>query len=276
MKKNGDVVMSGERKNIFDSYIMAEVLSCLKQKIAFPDELITALCSNTMEIVLERKLEEIGEKTKEFCVLMSRYWNAKEYLNEKNTELLFQMGRLDTCARMLDRLISEQDVNDYLAVNAKHFMGRYSFFYSVHMKPGIRHNELAQSMKVSVSCLSQFAAKIQRFGYYDRQLLGREKYYTLTRDGERLFEEMEKIKREETVAESAALISSSKEYSRANSLGLDAQIGQQKRYEDGRQNSKEGYSTEGVLADYLRSRTVNFTKDVEDECTNQSDQLIGA
>ena len=165
-------------------------MNCLKKKTIIPDDVMYVFYSKTLKVVQDKAYGAVTDHAKDFCLYMSNLWSSKKYLEASSPVFIFQLGELHTCARMLDDLFAERE-NEYdIEVNSKWLFSKRLFFKLISENPGIKHTDLAIMMGISKSSLSQFVSKVYGLGYHYERNAGREKYYYLTKLGQKLLSRM--------------------------------------------------------------------------------------
>lgn len=194
-------------KLISDTLVKA-ICSCLESKIDIPNEYINAFITRTMLVVQKEDRKQISTLYPRLCDSVFTYFRGQQY-NEKvlqvsnandshvayekpnNRAFVFKMGQLHACITILNDVIRKLDESETTINNKAYFVKNIMFFKAIANKPGIKHNELAEIMGKSPSSLSQFVLRIQQYNYFTQTVVGREKYYSLTSKGTKLFDELE-------------------------------------------------------------------------------------
>ena len=172
-----------------DKYIDI-ILKYLQSNEIIPDNIMYLFYSKTMIVVQEKAYDALTEHAKDFCLYMSNLRNSHMYLDLNKPAFVFQLGELNTCARMLDNLFEEKETEHRIVINSKLLFNKFLFFKFISENPGIKHTALAKEMGTSKSNLSQFVSRIQGYCYHYERKAGREKYYYLTKTGSQLLEQM--------------------------------------------------------------------------------------
>ncbi len=172
-----------------DEYVNV-IMYHLQNNDTIPDDIVYLFYSKTLEVVQAKAYYAVTRHAKDFCLYMSNLWRSHTYLNDCSPTLVFQLGELHTCARMLDNLFEEQEKEHQFDLTSKWLSNKSLFFQLIDENPGIKQSALAKEMSVSKSSLSQFTARIRGYGLYYERTMGREKYYFLTSTGTQLLKQM--------------------------------------------------------------------------------------
>lgn len=155
-----------------------------------PDELIYEFSQDTKEIIRNNAALDIPSEFWSFQNYIEMFWRGRKYETEKNTALIYQMGQLLSYVNMIRDIADEDEKTLSLDEYARHWANKYLVFKGIHDEYGINHKKLAEVSKLTPSALSQFIAKTKWDGYFTYRNIGREKYYYLTEQGEKLYELM--------------------------------------------------------------------------------------
>lgn len=183
-----DGLMTYVRDFILKDTNVDEIMGYLEKREIIPDDTLYVFYSRTMKVVQDKAYSAVTERAKDFCSYMSYLWSSRAFFDYESPLLIFQLGELHTCSRMLEKLFSDKREEDDIEINSKWLSNKGLFFQLISDNPGIKHGELAASMQISKSSLSQFVSKIKGYGYHYERTAGREKYYYLTNFGHRLLD----------------------------------------------------------------------------------------
>lgn len=152
-----------------------------------PEDLLYEFSQNTIKIIQHHASAQIPPSFWNLQHYVEMFWRGRKYQKEKNTVFVYQMGQLLTCTNMIrdvvDADVKTMSISDY----ARRWDSKYPVYKGIHDKPGINHKKLAAVSENSISSLSQFISKTKWDGYIIYRSAGREKYYYLTENGEKLY-----------------------------------------------------------------------------------------
>lgn len=193
----GGLSMDEESSYILkDSYI-DKMMDYLQNDSLIPEDFMHLFYFKIMKAFTEKAYDSISDHAKIFCLYMSHVWSSQIFMEStSNPALIFQLGELHTCAKVLDDFFSEKEKENNIEENSIRFFNRKRFFEYIANNPGIKHSDLASKMDISLSNLSQFVSKIKGYKYHIERVCGREKYYYLTKTGIALLKRMEEMEKE--------------------------------------------------------------------------------
>lgn len=152
-----------------------------------PEDLLYEFSQDTIKIIQHRSTDEIPSTFWNLQHYVEMFWRGKKYKKEKNPILIYQMGQMLAYTNMVRDIADENERTMNLDEYARRWENKYLVFKGIHDVPGITHKKLAAVSHQSVSSLSQFIAKTKWDGYIIYRTGGREKYYYLTENGEKLY-----------------------------------------------------------------------------------------
>lgn len=155
-----------------------------------PDELMYEFSQDTKEIVRNNAAFDIPSEFWNFQNYIEMFWRGRKYETAENATLIYQMGQLLSYVNMIRDIADEDEKTISLDEYANHWGNKYLVFKGIHDEYGINHKKLAEVSDLTPSALSQFIAKTRWDGYFTYRNVGREKYYYLTEEGEKLYELM--------------------------------------------------------------------------------------
>lgn len=155
-----------------------------------PDEIIYEFSQETKEIVRNRAVVDIPSEFWNFQNYIEMFWRGRKYETADNTALIYQMGQLLSYVNMIRDIADEDERVLSLDEYVNHWEKKYPVFKGIHDESGINHKKLAEVSGLTPSALSQFIAKTKWDGFFIFRNVGREKYYYLTEEGEKLYELM--------------------------------------------------------------------------------------
>ena len=159
----------------------------LVKRIEIPEELLYEFPQNILKMIQNHATSEIPSAFWNLQHYVEMFWRGKKYKKEKNTALVYQMGQLLACTNMIRDIVDADEKIMNLNEYAKRWVNKYPVYKGIHDNPGINHKKLAEISGNSVSSLSQFISKTKWDGYIIYRSGGREKYYYLTQNGEKLY-----------------------------------------------------------------------------------------
>lgn len=186
------------RKELWlDRDILMELLDNIRNQKTISENLLHVFIHNAMEVVNERDVNQIAEEYSEFSKYVTAFWHRNSFSQIRNKELVFQMGQIVACVRLLDDFQKKQKESNNLEMIKNQWKNYYFFLNSIESHSGIKHKELANQLDMSPSHLSHFVEKNRYLGYFSDTIVGREKYYYLTSKGESVLKQLEECKQNE-------------------------------------------------------------------------------
>lgn len=152
-----------------------------------PEDLLFEFSQDTIKIIQNKAAGDIPPEFWNFQHYVEMFWRGRKYEQGRNPALVYQMGQLLAYTGMLRDVADENEKVLSIEEYAGRWEDKYLVYKGIHDEPGINHKRLAAVSDLSVSSLSQFAAKTKWDGYFICRTAGREKYYYLTEEGERLY-----------------------------------------------------------------------------------------
>ena len=175
-----------------DKELIQELLSHVIKRSEFSQHTLQRFINLSKQAIKNSTTSTIPNEFNLLSNQVSLYWQTKKYLNDENSAFVFQMGQLYMCITMLDEINKTTLQREEFDRLSKHKDKYLPFLQNIEQTPGIRHKELAERMRWSVSSLSQFVSKQRLAEYYSTTVAGREKFYYLTQAGKKLLKELQK------------------------------------------------------------------------------------
>ena len=121
---------------------------------------------------------------------MDEMWQYRQ-LEEISPELIFLCGGLWGGAKVLKLCRKREKQQISLDLLVRKYKSEEWIFRVLSENPGIKHKDLAEKGRVSISRLSQLTATMQREGLITYNRVGREKYYYLRPEGEKVYDRLD-------------------------------------------------------------------------------------
>ena len=168
--------------------VIANIYSCIKEKKEIPEDILCEFSQDALRIVQSRLDSEIPAEFWKLQHYVEMFWRGRKFETEKDAVRIYQMGQLLSLTGMIRDIADEAEKSIPIEEYAQRWENRYLVYKGMHDEPGITHKRLAGAAGLSASSLSQMIAKTKYDGYFIYRIAGREKYYYLTRDGEKLYD----------------------------------------------------------------------------------------
>lgn len=189
--------MKKRKESAIFAELVKEALDSIKMNCVIPEDDMKLLLDLLTTIIRNDDQQIIPENYHLLSDVVSQYWRTNQYQNSVETEFIYQMGRLDTCIKLIDIfMIKETEKKE--SENLKRFMqSHFDFIETLYNNRGIRHKDLAaKTHKGNASALTQFVSSIQHYGIFRTMTIGREKLYYIMPKGEKLYQELCEEKRD--------------------------------------------------------------------------------
>lgn len=164
------------------------IYNCVLKKKEIPKDLLYEFSRDAIKIVQNRQVDDVPTEFWDLQHYVELFWREKKYKKEKNSILIYQMGQLFSYTSMIRDIADDNERILRIREYAERWKNKYLVYKGVHDESGITHKKLVNVSGLSPSALSQFIAQTRWDGYLTYRNVGREKYYYLTDEGEKLYE----------------------------------------------------------------------------------------
>lgn len=163
------------------------IYNCVLSGKEIPEDLLYEFSQNIIKIVQSRQVDNIPAEFWDLQHYIELFWRGRRYKKEKNSILIYQMGQMLSYTSMIRDIADDNEMVMGIKEYAERWKNKYLVYKGVHAESGITHKKLANVSGLSPSALTQFISKTKWDGYLTYRNVGREKYYYLTEEGEKLY-----------------------------------------------------------------------------------------
>lgn len=156
-------------------------------KKEIPDDLMYEFSQDILKVIQENSAQELCPEFWDFQNYLEMYWRGGKFEQESSPVCTYQLGQLLSYTNIIRDIADKQGQTLSIQDYAARWQNRFLVFQGMYRERGITHKKLARVSNMSPSALSQFVSKTQWDGYYTYRVAGREKYYYLSENGEKLY-----------------------------------------------------------------------------------------
>ena len=171
--------------------ISETILKNLLSEKSVTDELILELVMETSDCLKVGSSSDIPSAFYRLFDYVKSVIHADDALDQLPVDTVLAYGKLWTILSLAEIKEQEAAVRQSIDDDAKQFSAKYPLFKTIRDRSGIAHDELARSVSMADSALSQFMGNFDNGKYFVTRHFGKRKYYYITDNGKALVEKME-------------------------------------------------------------------------------------